>query len=187
MRIFIYGADRLLHDFDLNVGDSLSEGWLNTYPYQVYAVDSILIGSNMRARFWTTGWQLKLIEGVGSSIGLLEQYTDLYECSSVLNCFSLNGYGYYPTPGVECDLYTSMAEIADVEFAMWPNPALSTLLLKSNSPLGTVRIHDASGHLVLSKALGGSTAVSLDLGTLSSGVYSVHVADRPAQRLVVMH
>ena len=52
MHIWDGSSDQLLYDFDLQVGDTLPISWNNwNEEITVIAVDSVLVGSEMRARY----------------------------------------------------------------------------------------------------------------------------------------
>jgi hypothetical protein len=90
--------DTLLYDFDLKVGDTLPPTYTNNPSIGNYvsSIDSILIGSTYRKQFHISvlgstsvvdSNYVQLIEGIGSTFGLLWPLDPPFEAGSVLKCF----------------------------------------------------------------------------------------------------
>ena len=87
-------------------------------------------------------------------------------------------------------VYTNTSVLAMEDFNKsvvlgYPNPVTDQLNLKSETPLTTVKIYTITGQLVVSKTLA-STEVSLDLASLSPGMYIVQaIAEEGVQILKI--
>jgi hypothetical protein len=113
----------LLYDFKLGVGDTVTGCYNPGSCIIVSSVDSVLIGSNYRKRInLATNPPYSLIEGIGSTAGLLEPLCP-FEYIANLICFSQNGQTLYPDTVTDCILTTQIPEIPEVEIAsVHPNP-----------------------------------------------------------------
>jgi len=124
-------VDTLLYDFDLNIGDTLPITYTNpSVDFFVKTIDSILIGGEYRKRFGitsvydTTYVFVELIEGIGSTFGLLSPIFVPFEFGSNLDCFIQDGETLYPYPSYSCNLITGIDQNQDESpsFQIYPNP-----------------------------------------------------------------
>lgn len=172
--------DQVLHDFDLAVGDTLPltvANW-NT-DITVGAIDSVLVGTEWRKRFaLTNSWAPYLIEGIGSSHGLLEPVSNFIDCGYELECFGLGVVGYYPAPGPDCALAMGNPELEapSINMTAHPNPATDRLSISASQPLGMVQLFDAQGRQVMTAWAQGS-ALELDIRDLPPGLYIASVGN----------
>jgi PKD repeat protein len=116
--------------------------------------------------------------GDGSEVLLGESVTHTYEQAGVytLSLTASNdecSYGVYQTIEVLTPNVTGMEETAKNAFRMLPNPAQSMLtFVKVGSSIANIEIVDLSGKVVARETLS-STAQTIDISALASGVYSV--------------
>ncbi len=144
----------LLYDFDLAIGDTIA--WRND-PNVVLSIDSIQLKDNTWRRtfhfddqhhyFW--------IEGIGSSLGLLNSYANLQatdiRCS--LHCFRENNQLKYPKTDANAALCDSLIVAASdpkdgsVQTKLYPNPAAGavTLEVPPDAVPALARLFDAQG------------------------------------------
>ncbi|MBL7962965.1 MAG: T9SS type A sorting domain-containing protein [Flavobacteriales bacterium] len=183
-------GEQVLYDFNMGLGPYPAT-WLSSYLYpevEVVAIDSVELGDGWRKR-WTlalmdsTGTLLDsayahIIDGVGSTLGVL---TDLYqqnERSDSLVCHSQGGLTIYPDALTTCDLSASMPAITAStapHITVYPNPSdgLFTVRLgEKNGPL-LLRAFTLTGALVHE---GRSTDGTLRLDA-PPGCYLLHVLD----------
>jgi len=175
LRIWADDTDQLLFDFDLVAGSTLPLSWNNwNTDITVLAVDSVLIGTEMRARYELgNSWAQYLIEGVGSSHGLFEPLSNFFDCGYGLDCFGLGSIGYYPAEGPNCALEMGIAPSAALPANLLvPNPANDVVRISAAAPWITLEIRDARGAVVLRqhKSVNNEIAVSM----LKPGLYTVH-------------
>jgi len=189
LRIWNGASDELLHEFDLVVGQTLPLSYTNwNEDITVVAVDSVLIGSEMRARYELgNSWAQYLIEGVGSSHGLFEQLSNFFDCGFGLECFGLGADGYYP-PEWEggCDLMMGATEPdGAARFSISPNPTHGPVLITGLHAGSAVEVADAMGRRVIVQG-SFTDRLQLDLTALPDGCYLVTSEGRTA-RLHVAH
>jgi len=132
-KVYFYPVDgteeQLLYDFTLEVGDTV-QGYLKSWwdsQDTVIAIDSVLVGEEFRKRWFINQWyDIYLIEGVGSTFGLIEPSPgEVIDAPGyALVCFRQDGEPQYPDPTMDCDLILSTGEnfLPGPEIAIFPNP-----------------------------------------------------------------
>ncbi len=155
-------TDRLLYDFNLNIGDTLPTSYNNCCDSNyVSSIDSILIGTTYRKQYHiSTGIlagnstnYVQLIEGIGSTLGLAYQITPGFESGSNLNCFIQNNVTVYTNPqqqGVGCDLSIGIKIInRQLTFNISPNPSSGNISIAGNiKNIDELKVTDMLGQLV---------------------------------------
>ncbi len=190
--------DSLLYDFNLKVGDTLrqynspglfSNGNSNEANY-VYQIDSVLIEGSIRRQFVIASnfgnnqiYQVAdIIEGIGSTTGLVEPIDLPFEYSSALICFRQNGYtvisgsSYFAQD--TCIVYGPLGvnniTNAPPMFIIYPNPAntsveLTFQLQNKNSVLS---LYNTMGQLVKTQTINGNEkSITEDVSALPNGIY----------------
>jgi hypothetical protein len=180
-------VEQLLYDFNWQVGDTIT-GYL-AHPGSsaidtVISIDSVLVGSNYRKRWFINAmYQVYLIEGVGSTYGLVEPViagvsdNDLYE----LNCFSQDNMPLYPSGSSTCPVLATINEVSSVQskLIVYPNPAHRQLYLQlpSDWQQQYVEVFGIDGKLLLQERMvtdqGSTLAVSLP--ELVNGLYFITI------------
>jgi hypothetical protein len=178
--------DVLLYDFNLNSGDTLPILFSNPYPANyVSSIDSILIGSSYRKRFWISlnndSNYISLIEGIGSSYGLLSPLFPNNNVSliyNMLNCVRINGMTVYPDSTTTCSIISKIDDQKNnFSFSVFPNPFSDVIHLTLNSEeLAEFFLYDIAGRNIMSKTLSGSE--SLNTSQLSDGIYFFKVKSK---------
>ena len=169
--------DTLLYDFDLEIGDTLPSTYLHNgaiQPMVVSQVDSILIGQDWRKRFLLDeGLETYLIEGVGSSNGLLSPVGWSWACSNGLDCFGLGDTAYYPTTGPGCDLHLGVGpRSTPIErLTIRPNPTSDVLLVDIPRSTERLVLVDAFGRMVRTASGPFLPNASLNVAGISPGTY----------------
>lgn len=176
---FIYpssGQECLLFDFKLNQGDTLKSGCQDG-TIIVSSVDSVLVGNTYRTRFNITDSPFAIIEGIGSTGGLLEPLF-LFEYSGILLCFIQNTQTIYPDTTTVCEIVTQVNEQKKpLAFSISPNPFITQASINSNSILSnaTLIIYNAMGQQVKQlKNITGKT-ITLRRDNLSAGLYFIRL------------
>lgn len=186
LRIWADGSDQLLYDFDLQVGDTLPITWNNwNTDITVLAVDSVPIGTEMRARFELgNSWAPYLIEGIGTSNGLLEPVSNFFDCGYSLDCFGLGTQGYYSDAGA-CDIAMRVPNEAGKErLSAAPVPTMDLVTLRGSQAGEPYTVHDPLGRIVLrGETREGSTLI--DLSAQPDGAYSI-ILGRTVLRVMVL-
>lgn len=186
LRIWDGSSDQLLYEFDLQVGDTLPITWNNWNPdITVLAVDSVLIGTEMRARYELgNSWAQYLVEGVGTSHGLLAPVSDFFDCGYALDCFGLGAQGYYSDHG-PCDIVMHVPEKAGkTTLSAAPVPTMDAVTVRGTHEGEAYTVRDQWSRIVL-RGETRQDATRIDLSTLPSGAYAVLI-DRSVLRVVVL-
>ena len=174
-------AEKLLYDFDLEVGDTLPVTYNNYfYNVTVAAIDSIFTPYGYKKRFALAGstWSQYLIEGIGHSRGLIEPLVNPSDCTFNLNCFGYNDSAYYPSAGLTCDVAIGIIEQkAKIESSVYPNPFSERTTFYFNASLNQPELilHSVLGQKVLTLKGNNSNHLDLERGELNSGVYFYEV------------
>ena len=190
LRIWADDSDQLLYDFDLVVGSTLPLSWNNwNTDITVLAVDSILIGTEMRARYeLANSWAQYLIEGVGTSHGLFEPVSNFFDCGYGLDCFGLGTDAFYPpgASGPSCWLTMAVEEpVADV-WSLSPNPTDDAIVITAaRGTLREVVLRDMHGRLVQRLRPAFALNATLDVSALPNGCYAVQVNGGVPEKLMV--
>lgn len=174
LRILDAGTDQLLYEFDLHTGDTLPPSWNNwSNTITVTGVDSVLVGTEMRARYaLANSWASYLVEGVGSSHGLLEPVTDFFDCGYTLECFGVEN--------VPCSINMGIsATPGPVQPAVFPNPGTDGFTLTLTPGPHTITLFDATGRMVLQRSAQGPRH-EFHADKLPSGIYLMKVDDQPS-------
>jgi hypothetical protein len=187
-------VEQLLYDFNMQVGDTV-KGY--TAPWSgltdtVQSIDSVLIGNDYRKRlFLDPCYQIYLIEGIGSTYGLIERspgcITDASDFS--ITCFKQNSIVLFPASTTNCDLITSVnnpvEKIGSVIIS--PNPFHGTATLRINTSSakfrGQLKIYDLTGRILMKQEIG--SAVSLiNRNGLADGIYFLRLTGNENQQVI---
>lgn len=179
-------SEQLFYDFTLQVGDTV-KGYIakhsDWYTELVISIDSVLIGNSFRKR-WNidTCYNISIIEGIGSTYGLIESgtpcNTDVYQYS--LNCFSQNGSSLYPTTTSSCELITSFgsADKNSNKILIFPNPSTGSFTIDLDPLLNfrAVLLTDLLGNILMQQKVDIQTSIKID--DLRNGTYILSFVDK---------
>ena len=195
---FLATGDSLLYDFSLNIGDTLHNQFNLPYYYMnlklyIEDIDSVLLGNTYHKRFILgvvggTHNPAYLIEGIGSTNGLLEPIDNLYMDAdySLLICFSLNDTSLYPSYSPSaCPIITNINDVNELKnkLNIFPNPSSDNIIIES-PPQSTIEISNIEGQLIKTLAASGTktnidhvgwSSYVVDISALPCGVYVVQV------------
>ncbi|CAN5435711.1 hypothetical protein BH10BAC1_BH10BAC1_13980 [soil metagenome] len=180
----------LLYDFNLVVGDTLVYSYNNSSYFLgqnvVSGIDSVVVGTQYHKRFKisASGYPnyVSIIEGIGSTFGLLEMFIDPFEWSDNLICFSHNGQSVWadsigrpPTYiPANCSLPTPVGIIEhskETQISVFPNPTTGIVNIKTPfSEKTTIEIVNILGKKMLQTTLSSSDS-TLNLSHLPKGIY----------------
>jgi hypothetical protein len=182
-------TEQLLYDFTMQVGDTV-KGYLETMSSPidtVQSIDSVLVGNTYRKR-WNinSGYQIHIIEGVGSTYGLIEpspgNQPDWYEYS--LFCFQKDGQPLYPETASTCELITSANSIDKLshQINVFPNPSVGSLTIDFGKVnIKEVQLTDVLGNILVRKELNAQT--DFEIKGLKSGTYILTLTDTDNRRI----
>lgn len=176
-------GEKLLYDFTAEVGDPIPGrvGWDT-----VTATDSVLLGGIYHKRYLTTRTGYEVIEGVGSSYGLLPAMNDGTGAYKFL-CFSqpATGVQYTPDATVPCTYvypihsHSAVADMpggAGIPWAVFPVPAVNRVSIEVvNSGAYMVTITNIAGQKWWTNRLHATTTI--DVGLWPRGIYCVLITD----------
>jgi hypothetical protein len=172
---------RSMYDFNLDVGDTAYVGYYGTEV--VLSIDTVYLSDRPRRRFNLTDGE-QWIAGMGSTRGLMWQFTGDCECSpSALHIFC----GYYldadSVAYEACLTYgVGIAEETKAQFTAHPNPSTGTIIVDHALPDKPYRLTDARGIEILS---GKTTAESTTIH-VPNAVPGLYVLDVDGARTKVI-
>jgi hypothetical protein len=181
---FNTAAEELLYDFDLDIGDTLPATYVNV-PHSIYvvSVDSIQTQNGSYKIFGLGGETMAthLIEGVGSTEGLIEPLTFTLDYMPELTCYSQNDTAYYPAvqPG-NCDLHVGLEE-EDISGSISVSPNPFTLDTRIEVPESWKNsrffVHDAYGRQLRAISDFEGTSLTLHREELPAGIYMLRLTN----------
>ncbi|MDO9184366.1 MAG: T9SS type A sorting domain-containing protein [Bacteroidia bacterium] len=165
--------EKTLYDFTQNVGDTVNSvlsGFLG--PFIIESIDSILIGTLYHKRFNLNYIYTSLIEGIGSTSGLLDQLGGGIGFGSTLICVSHFNQTIYPNSTTSCD----MVNINDIEFiksTVSPNPFNESFEIKLSKPFGNTEliIYDLLSRQQFKKNYNRMESIKVVRNNLPNGIY----------------
>lgn len=197
LKLYIYdiSEEKLLYDFDLQVGDTLPLSY-NNYDNQV-TVDSITtiqIGNEVRNVFHFTQQNQsseinKIIEGVGHNWGFIGTMQPFEFFETSLECYAINDTAYYPSLGAPCELNVGLSEQSEVVLLKsYPNPTDATIIietgsLKASHAWDIFDVYGTKCSVVKNGIEAG--AITLDLSSFKPGVYFVRIVDEDGKMGIV--
>lgn len=155
-------SEIVLYDFNLVLNEPLPETYLYHYFSSdtsfISKIDSILIGNEYHKRFGVSNSiqteYVYLIEGIGSSFGLLSELHAPFEFGSQLICYKQDDVTVYPDQSYECILVTGIDDPVQkpAEFSVSPNPITSgigVISMPGLSQSADLILYDIIGNEVL--------------------------------------
>jgi len=190
-------SERLLYDFNLQLGDSLiiEDDFYGDYIGIISNIDTLLLADDSHKRF-TVFWERRphdypyeysyIIEGIGSTMGL---FSFLYEKESpiyspfyaMLRCFTVNEDPIYiePTGWGDCTPLNTIEDYYQNKtmITVYPNPVSHEFQIQSDlSNLDEVFIYTIQGQCVSHIKLQ-CKSQKINITTLQAGVYLLKVKD----------
>lgn len=180
--------EELLYNFNLTIGAELGE-------HRLVMIDTITTCAGERKRYWfdtIPGYNsyyaaYEVIEGIGSTSNPIGRYNynsqfPLDVCGNALICSYQNDTANYINDELSidcpnangCSIITSINDNSKFTYQIYPNPTTSTLTIQNAS--GLYHLSDITGKTLLSGLASGET-FTLDISTLSSGVYFLTLSE----------
>lgn len=180
LRMYIYAdnQDKLLYDFDLQVGDTLPLTYNNfSDTITVTSISTLQVGNETRKVFVFNNENEidTLFEGIGHNWGFIGpmQVFEFYEID--LKCFSAYDTTWYPYLDAPCDLNVSNGkELVTENIQVFPNPTRSGWDIQFPDATDDVRIRllSVSGEEQAVQTIKtGTNSWSISADQLNSGVY----------------
>jgi len=186
-KVFIYDignqVEALLYDFNLSAGDTLPQAYNNPDYPNVYVTrtDSILLSDGYHKRYvlnvplLSFGDTISIIEGIGSSVGLVASLVTPFENNDLLLCFANSVQTIYPDASTSCSIALGIRDIdAQPLIELFPNPFRDYVNITNAAGMkdASIRIYQADGRLVLDRKVEpGDSRISLP--GLTEGIYFV--------------
>lgn len=184
--------DTLLYDFqNLNVGQYYPQTYNNNPPniddtVVVVSMDSILLNYLYYTK-WNLGIRrfgtivdssfVSIIEGVGSTFGILSTLYPPFENNDQLLCFSINNIVIYPDSTYDCDKALNVVEqINEQNILIYPNPASDRLIIdtRQNNIDLNLTLYNINGQEIMQKQIK-NIVTDLDISSLKKGIYFVRL------------
>lgn len=186
--------EMLLYDFTVNIGDTLTNLYLNYTWFDTLYVSTIsslnIGGQTHKTIFLENEYHNELsdywIEGVGCSAGLLiEPYTNenVSGWYNTLHCFSRNDSifdpqsNFYYNGSGSCKLNYMSVEYQTIQsFKLYPNPTQETIniQLPFSTESSIIEIYNSLGELILEqKTELNQIEISIPVSQLNRGLYFV--------------
>ena len=185
-----YTKDTLLYNFNLHVGDTLRQTYIKRWgdTETVKAIDSVLVGSTYRKQFLIALNNYSnnvvfdsLIEGIGSSEGLLELMVPPFESGSWMDCFTDSTVQFSYGATYPCNIFhkchdAGIAAVGKPEtsVSVYPNPSSGNYKFQiTNYAMQKVNIEvfNVLGEKVYSKFTVHNSPFTIDLSSNPNGIY----------------
>jgi hypothetical protein len=153
-RVYLYdqnaNAEVLLYQFGLSAGDTLPPSFSNyLYPnVLVVRTDSIYLADGYHRRMILNVNDMMqdsaaIIEGIGSTFGLLAPFVTAFENDDRLLCFSSMTQTLYPDTNTFCDIALAIHSPEVLDVSVYPNPFTDhvDIQLGSGMKSGIATIH----------------------------------------------
>jgi len=175
--------EKLIYDFNLGIGDTLFS-YLNFYePLIVEQVDSIIISQTYHKRIQFQYNEAEIIEGLGSTTGLLEELI-AFEGGSYLCAFYIDTTFTYPESPCNlsatdsCSTLSTEPNIKFSDIEIFPNPAKDKVQIKISNDLllnhPKLELSSISGKILINQSLT-NEITKFYLNDLISGIYIVNI------------
>jgi len=181
--LFDNGFEQLLYDFNLQLEDTISTIFNNTFGFCIITnIDTLSLKDGLHKRYEITtefGNNFYIIEGIGSTKGLLPRSIEFLD--SGLLCFSIDGEIIYNYLWGGYDCQPAYLAIEDYEqnkatLSLFPNPAYSTFQIKGidNPQNVSISVYNIYGQLVMQEQLLSKDDM-IHIENLCKGVYIVNI------------
>ncbi|HEX5003512.1 MAG TPA: T9SS type A sorting domain-containing protein [Bacteroidia bacterium] len=177
----------VLYDFNLNLGDTLPITYTNVVALnRVNKIDSVLVGTVYHRRFWLNDISMPppgpqdsgfvaLIEGIGSTYGLLTPLLIPFEFECHLACVTVDSTTVYPDASTSCSFITTGIASAppEIQLSIYPNPVTSESAVEwplTKGPL-SLQLVNSLGQVLLTTDVTGRTSYTLSREGLPGGIY----------------
>ena len=144
------------------------------YKNMVVSRPSII---NYRKRYHIANSYGSIIEGVGSTGGLLEGVNNVAQMSGFpgyyLICFQHNS-DLYPSTTTSCSSSFGIPESQQPSWDLFPNPVAGILTIKSESDLNSISFYNMLGNIIL-EIQGQGVEQSVDVSIFPKGIYIVRI------------
>ncbi len=188
-------SEALIYDYTLQVGDTLpyEMGWLHHFQYfglYIDEIDTITTFDSVNRRVWHLdyeepfdGWP-QIIEGIGSTSGLMGGIEPYWEGWNELLCFSVNNEVVWRSLRDTCYVITDSCAtvgineklVRKIDIKAYPNPANDFVTFEYSLPFtaesATITITNVTGIQITTLQVNSSLEeIVWNTHTVSSGIY----------------
>lgn len=169
-------ADTLLYNFNLSLNDTINQCiyFLGQLYTTIQEIDSVNLGGQWRHRIkLSDNNNSNLIEGIGSTSGLIGPWNGWLGGYLLLECFELNGTAIFPYSSC----FSTSAENPIQEAVMEPVINSGKLLLRipSSQSFSNAELYSITGQYISSLKKEGSF-FTCDIEMIPSGMYIIRVS-----------
>jgi len=182
----VNNKDTLLYAFkNIIVGQAYPKTYNNPLTSDtlvVVAKDSLFL-NNIYYKKWNLGLKhngtitdsgfVSVIEGIGSTFGIIAVLRPPFEGNDGLLCFSLNNIVIYPDSTYNCDKTLNVEEHVNKHFfSIYPNPTNDKITIENVARYkdATISIYNIQGQTKLLQILA-QEKTEIDLSGLAKGIY----------------
>lgn len=180
-------TEYLLHDFSLEVGDTISTCQSGVFESEVHIITSIeqkdLFGKERKTFNYqdiNVGSYFALSEGIGNFDGLFSTFNPVFSPGDGGSQLM----GHCEGELSACGLSTSVKDpfFSDLEYTIFPNPVHDLLTIESRS-----RISDIKFYNILGQFLSDYSGNQVDISDLESGLYvvSFKVGGKSVEEMII--
>ena len=187
-------TDTLLYDFGLSAGDTLPQSYISdttTCLNVVSSIDSVLVGSVYHKRFNISNLldmpsdsnYVSLIEGVGSTTGLLYPLMGQFERRGELNCFSVHDSVLYPAGALCAQYNVGIGELGEMELdvSIAPNPTDGKFQIKTAQEINSIEVLDVFGRRIFYSE---KNPTEINISDFNNGIYFIRISDSKGNSVV---
>ena len=189
----------LLYNFNLKVGDTLPKGINNEYGnIFISSIDSILLNGAYHKRFGLTrpnsglnNPYVFIIEGVGSTFGLISELMQPFEQVHTLRCFTKGIEQVYPEFSANCIFYLGYNENFEdkTKLNIFPNPSTGQLTIQTQSIFSDsyICVRDVLGRIVHQEKLQFPNQ-NINISSQPKGLYFVELyfnGEKSVQKVIL--
>ncbi len=176
-------VEKLIYDFNLEVGDTLISYLNFNQPLIVSIVDSILINDEYHKRIQFPYDEAEIIEGIGSRTGLIEDLV-AFEGGSYLCALYIDTTFIFPD--YPCNLSSTdtcltlnvESQFKDSEFSIFPNPAKDQFQINISTEIllhhPRIEIFSITGKIYKNEVLT-NEITQINSNDFTSGIYIIKV------------
>lgn len=177
-------TEEILYDFSLHVGDTLKSfiDPVSGFSNIVISTDSIIIGGSFR-KVWLIdeNYDIRIIEGMGSTYGLLQRTPG--HSNDVLNsfttCFQQNGQSLYTLSPFDCNLITTqiLYDKLSNQIKVYPNPSFGNITVEfDNIDCYNIQLIDLLGNCILNNYV--VNQKKINLADIRQGIFILRIIDK---------
>lgn len=186
-----FSTEKLLYDFNLQVGDTVWGELEAPIKDTVIAIDSIETWGSGGG--WVKRWLINscyniyIIEGVGSTYGLIEPSpgcgpNNMERDIMCAVCQTSTSGFYYPAI-TDCDMITSVNSVyEEINFEIIPNPSNGSFQIDlKNNLFQELLISNLLGEIILKEQIRSINNVSIN--NLDNGIYILTLVDKEGKKV----